>query len=499
MSTADHPFPVAAPSEAGVDADAVRRFVRRLTAEDVSLDSLLLYRGGKLVLDQYWWPYAADRPHMTHSATKSFVGTAVGFALAENLLRLDDTLVSFFPDKVPSDASANLRAITVEDLLTMRTGHRVGLSGKTWRLLKTSWVEEFLRAEVEFPPGKAFTYSSATSHMLSAIVQRVSGETVFDYLTPRLFAPLGFSGHSWDTDPEGICSGGNGLSVRSADFLKWGVLHLNDGVWEGERILPEGWVAAVSSWHVENATSGTWNGAEFVPQDAADSDERPEGYGYQVWLDADGAYRASGMFGQDVFVLPHHDAVVVTTGSIKHGRHRLLSGLLHDELVPAFTGTPSSAADERLAAELAGTHDAPPVSSVTPAIDVDGARFRCAANEDELDAISFRREGDELVVTLEDTRGAHDVRCGLSTWVESRTGVTGWRLHHSYQSESMRVLAAARWSAPRVLRIDWYFAESPFHDTVTAEFTGDGELRWHRRANVNSGATERPVVSARRE
>ncbi|WP_158880288.1 serine hydrolase domain-containing protein [Amycolatopsis anabasis] len=497
MTSAHHPFTVAAPSEAGVDAHVVQRFVSTLREREISLDSLLIYRGGRLVLDQYWWPYRADRPHMMHSATKSFVGTAAGFALAENLIRLDDTVASFFPEQVPANASANLRAMTVEDLLTMRTGHRVGLSGKTWRLLTTSWVEEFLRAEVEFPPGKAFTYSSASSHILSAIVQRAAGVTVFEYLRPRLFEPLGFSGHSWDTDPEGICSGGNGLSLRSVDFLKWGVLHLHDGIWCGRRVLPDGWVRAATGWHVENAHAGAWNGAEFVPRDPGESEERAEGYGYQIWLDVDGAYRASGMFGQDVFVLPHHDAVVATTGSIRHGRHRLLSGLLHDELVPAFSGTPSVAGDERLAAALAGTGDAPELSSVPAAVDVDGKRFRCAANPDGVEAISFRREADELVVTLEDARGAHGVRCGLAAWAESSTGVTGWQLHHSYQPESMRVLAGARWTAPDVLTLDWYFAESPFHDTVTVEFTSGDELRWHRRTNVNSGDTERPVITAR--
>ncbi|MGW7538079.1 serine hydrolase domain-containing protein [Amycolatopsis sp. NPDC054798] len=487
-------FPSAAPSDAGLDAQGVRGFLHRLAADGISLDSLLVYRSGKLAFEQYWWPYRADRPHTTHSATKSFVGTAIGLALDEGLLRLDDRLVSFFPELTPSDASDHLRAITVEDLLTMRTGHRVGLSGKTWRLLKTSWVREYLRTPVELPPGKAFTYSSATSHMLSAIVQRTSGQSVFDYLQPRLFAPLGFAGHSWDTDPEGICSGGNGLSLRSIDFLKWGVLHLHDGIWQGERILPSGWVREATAWHVQNADAGSWNGTEFVPVSSADSDERPEGYGYQLWLDADGGYRASGMFGQDVFVLPQHDAVVVTTGSITHGKHRLLSGLVHDLLVPAFDGDPSASADALLAADLAGTAVAPALSPT--AVELDGQRYLCESNEDGLAEISFAVDGDVLVVALDDARGRHSVRCGLSAWVESDTSVSTWQLHHSYQAESARVLAAAQWRSPRELVLEWYFVESPFHDTVTVEF-GDGLLRWRRRTNVNSGSTERPVVSAR--
>lgn len=489
-------FQHAAPSEVGVDSRAVLGFLAELERRELSLDSLLIYRGGKLALEHYWWPYRADIPHTLHSATKSFVGTAVGFALAEGNIRLEDKLVSFFPEHLPESAGENLRAITIADLLTMRTGHRVGLSGKTWRLLETSWVADFLSRDVDAEPGKAFTYSSASSHMLSAIVQRATGSSVAEYLGPRLFEPLGFSGHSWDTDPEGYCSGGNGLTLRSVDFLKWGVLHLNDGLWNGERILPEGWVAEATFWHVAQANSGSWNGAEFVPAESAD--ER-EGYGYQIWLTEHGGYRASGMFGQDVFVFPEHDAVIVTTGSITHGLHRYLSGLVHEYLLPAFEASPSAASDTQLAAALADDNQAPEPRSVDPEPVLANTRFTCEPNDDDLRTIAFTATDGVLTVTLEDTRGSHEIQCGLSTWVESETTVTCWRLHHSYQPERMRVLACAHWREPRVLVLDWYFVESPFHDTVTIEFGASGELRWHHEVNVNSTETDRPMITAHQD
>jgi len=222
LTSYDQSFRVAAPGEVGVHAGRIRRFLNELERRSLTLHSLLLYRSGRVATEQYWWPYRADRPHMTHSATKSFTGTAVGFALAEGRLRLDEKVVSFFPDQVPATASRWLRAMTVGDLLTMRTGHPVGLSGKTWRLIDTSWVAEFLGAEVADPPGQRFTYSSATSHMLSAIVARATGESVAEYLRPRLFEPLGFQAHSWEADPEGNSSGGNGLSLRSVDLPQVG-------------------------------------------------------------------------------------------------------------------------------------------------------------------------------------------------------------------------------------------------------------------------------------
>lgn len=498
MSSAENPFPTAQPADAGVDSEVVLDFLRILRDRSMSLNSLLIYRSGRLVTQQFWWPYRADRPHMMHSATKSFVGTAAGFALAEKHLSLDDNVTSFFPDLSPRDATENLRAMTVRDLLTMRTGHRLGLSGKTWRLLDTSWVAEFLASEIPFPPGQRFTYSSATSHMLSAVVQLATGETVMNYLRPRLFEPLEFREHTWDTDPDGISSGGNGLSLRSIDLLKWGVLHLQDGVWEGRRVLPEGWVGDATTRHVDRPTATTWDGARFVPvaQDQAAAGYR-RGYGYQIWLGPGGAYHASGMFGQQCYVFPRQDTVVAITGSIAGGRHRRLAELVYTKLAGAFDGLPGSPqADLRLGAQVARAACPPLIQPIPPAIHVDRTRYACADNEDGIKGIAFDRDETGLVVTLTDERGTHTVHCGLSYWLETDTTVTGWRLHHSYQPESMRVLARAYWTAPRTLVLDWYFVESPFHDTVTVTFSEDNTLRWLREANVNSGDTCRPVVVA---
>jgi CubicO group peptidase (beta-lactamase class C family) len=500
LTSYDQSFRVSAPAEAGVHAGRVRRFLGELGRRGLPLHSMLLYRSGRVVAEHYWWPYRADLPHMMHSATKSFTGTAVGFALAEGRLRLADPVVSFFADQVPASAAVSgsepMRAMTVGDLLTMRTGHRVGLSGKTWRLIDTSWVAEFLAAEVPDPPGERFTYSSASSHVLSAIVARATGETVAEYLRPRLFEPLGFAGHTWDTDPEGYSSGGNGLSLRSVDFLKWGVLHLHDGWWQGRRVLPEGWVERATTAWVHGASAGSWDGAGFVPVEPAGAGA-DRGYGYQVWLGRGGSYYASGMFGQDCVVLPHQDAVIAITAGVPRVRHRELSELVHDLLVPAFDGPGSPSDDRPLAEELAAAGEPPAAAPpVAPAVDVAGQGYRCEPNEDGVTGLRFDQAGDQLTVTLTDSRGVHQVRCGLAGWTESESTVTSWRLHHSYQPPRQRVLAGARWSTPRTLTLDWYFVESPFHDTVTVEFLPGDRLRWSRSVNINSGDTTRPAIIA---
>ena len=245
----------------------------------------MLYRRGDVIAEGWWDPYRADRKHMTHSATKSFTACAVGLALADGRFGVQDKVVSFFPDMLPANVDPKLAAMTVEDLLTMRTGHREEVSGSVWRPIKTSWVAEFFKIPVVDQPGTKFLYTSAATYMLSAIISKTTGQPTSEYLRPRLFEPLAITDYEWPLDPHGISPGANGLSCRTADLLKLGVLHLQNGEWRGKQVLPREWVAAVQAPHVKDK------------------------YGYQWWL-APGSYSARGLFGQFSIVYPEHDAVL---------------------------------------------------------------------------------------------------------------------------------------------------------------------------------------------
>lgn len=509
LPSANVALPRDRPESTGVDPGKIADFLTLLQKEGIPLDSFMLYRHGRVVAETWWWPYTPGEIHMLHSATKSITGTAVGFALAEQLLRLDDPVVSFFPDLAPTP-HGNLAAMRIEDLLTMRTGHTAGISGATARLADASWTEQFFAEPVPLPPGTRFTYSSATSHILSAIVQRVSGHTVRDYLSSRLFQPLGIDQLSWDLDRDGVNTGGNGLSLTTEAFLSFGVAHLHDGRWRGRQVLPPGWVRHATLAHVPRVPASTWDGHRFVDveprlDDHAHSsitaDTPGEGFGYHLWLGQQGSYSAQGMFGQYCIVLPKHDAVVAMTGSIGQWRHRDLPSVIDRHLTPALTPKPrlpiNNTASDRLSNLLTDAtteHPIPPPRRTVPP----GTRWHYAIdpadNDDGADWIEFEFTADDCTFRQHDREGTHQVRCGLRRWLTSQTSIGGATLHHSYRPPSMKVIATAAWTEKRRLEMTWHFVQTPFLDTVNCRFAGD-RITMNRSVNVNSGLLNLPPIS----
>ncbi|MDR6293250.1 MULTISPECIES: serine hydrolase domain-containing protein [Inquilinus] len=494
-------LPRAAPAAKNVDPAGILAFLDEIRDGGLELHSFLLFRAGAVVAEGFWQPYGPDRVHMQHSATKSWTATAIGLAIGEGLLTLEDKVVGFFPDQLPAEVGANLAAMTVRDLLTMRTGHRSGISGGEWRQMKDSWVAAFLREPVDEAPGQTFIYSSASSYMLSAIVTRVTGQTVRDYLEPRLFRPLGIGPVRWDVSPEGLSTGGNGLSCTTEDVAKFGVLHLQGGMWEGRQILPAEWVREATRNQVDEVWMAALDGKRFRPRDPSErsATERREGYGYQWWMAPHGGYRASGLYGQQCVVLPEQDAVIVFTAAIRNGDRRLFPAVW-THLFPAL-GAVGPDADRvqpvlagRLAAlalpEIEGAAQSPMAATV------DGRRFRFEPNEDGVSGISLAFSADRCVFTLSDHRGTHRIAAGLGHRVEGDTTMTGNLLHHEYQPDVLRVVARGVWLDERRFVMTWRFVETAFCDTVTVTF-GDGDVRLDRRVNTNAGPLERPTLLGR--
>src|SRR5579862_5688527 len=221
------------PREACVNAALVDAFLDDAATAGLDIHGLMLHRAGRVAAEGWWWPYRADRPRIMHSATKSVMASAIGMALEEGRFRLQDRVVSFFPELMPGVIDNKLAAMTVENLLTMRAGHAAETSGSIWRGIATSWTAEFFKIPVVYTPGTTYMYTSAASYMLSAILTRVTGETLHDYLKPRFFTPLGITGEQWDIGPDNINPGGNGLTMKTADLLKLGVVHAQRGLWRG--------------------------------------------------------------------------------------------------------------------------------------------------------------------------------------------------------------------------------------------------------------------------
>jgi CubicO group peptidase (beta-lactamase class C family) len=295
-------LPRSTPESENVSASAISDFAAALGELD-SVHSMMVLRHGKVIGEQWWTPGGPDIPHVMWSLSKSFTSTAIGLVISDGLLGLDDRIVDLLPEDVPAGIDAHLAALSVRHLLTMSTGHASESLPTDERKDETNWARHVLAQPFEFEPGTRFVYNSGATYLLSAIVQRITGETVLDYLTPRIFEPLGITEPSWEQSPQGISVGAWGLSIRTEDVARFGQLYLQHGQWDGTQLVSADWVREATSWRVSN--EGTSENPDSV-----------QGYGYQFWQCRFGAFRGDGKDGQFCIVLPEQDAVVVLTSEV---------------------------------------------------------------------------------------------------------------------------------------------------------------------------------------
>ncbi len=317
LTAQDGALPRSSPEAQGISSASIREYIEAADKNVDSMHSFMLVRHGHVVAEAWWSPESAQKPHVLWSLSKSFTSTAVGLAVADGKLSVDDPVLQFFPEDAPDEPSENLKSMRVRDLLTMSTGHQDEVN---W-LVAEHWAKAFLAHPVPHKPGTHFRYNTPATYMLSAIVQKVTGETVLDYLTPRLFEPLGIEKPKWETSPQGISIGGYGLYLRAEDIAKFGQLYLQKGTWDGKQLLPAAWVEQATSKQVSNGSdpSKDWD----------------QGYGFQFWRSRHGAYRGDGKDGQFCLVLPEQDAVIAITAN--SGDMQAELNVVWDKLLPGFT------------------------------------------------------------------------------------------------------------------------------------------------------------------
>lgn len=319
---AQGPLPRSTPEAQGVSSEGILAFVEAADRQVKTMHSFMLVRHGLVVAEAWWKPESAEKPHQMWSLSKSFTSTAVGLAVEEGKLKLDDKVLSFFPEQAPPVVPENLQKMTVKDLLTMTCGHdkEVKLSLTD----TTPWVQAFLAHPVPHAPGTHFQYNTPGTHMLSAIVGKVTGQTVLEYLKPRLFTPLGIQSPEWRASPQGNTLGGWGLMVRTEDIAKFGQLYLQKGQWQDKPLVPASWVAQAT--------------VKQVPNDAGkphpETSDWAQGYGFQFWRSRHGAYRGDGKDGQFCLVLPEEDAVIAITANTGDMQQEL--NVVWDVLLPAL-------------------------------------------------------------------------------------------------------------------------------------------------------------------
>ena len=316
----DKSLPRATPESQGVSTESIINFIRTADQDVNSMHSFMLLRNGKVVAEAWWEPESASKPHVLWSLSKSFTSTAVGLAVQEGKLSVDDEVLKFFPEETPGDASANLKAMRVKDLLTMATGHKDEVNLRT----ETDWINAFLKHPVPHKPGTHFKYNTPATFMQSAIVQKVTGEKVVDYLQSRLFDPLGIEAPKWDENPQGVSLGGYGLYLKTEDIAKFGQLYLQKGNWNGKQLVPESWIATATSKQVSNGSSP--------------NSDWEQGYGFQFWRCRHNAYRGDGKDGQFCVVIPEQNAVVVMTANSTNLQGQL--NVVWDKLLNGFHDKP---------------------------------------------------------------------------------------------------------------------------------------------------------------
>lgn len=481
-------LPRSQPEHQGIASSAILQFVAALERQMNEVHSFMLLRHGHVVAEGWWSPYMPDSPHLVFSVSKSFTSTAVGFAVDEGCLSLDDLVLSLFPDERPPVVSDFLAGMTVRHLLTMTTGH----VDDTWPYQITrpdgNWIKAFLEVPVVHPPGTHFLYNTGATYMLSAIVQKVMGSKLIDYLQPRLFDPLGIQNATWQESPQGIAVGGYGLSITTEALACFGQLYLQKGRWGAHQVVPEAWVEAATSAQVSGSDSdeaGDWS----------------QGYGYQFWRCRFGAYQASGVFGQCCIVMPQQDAVLVFTSGIDVFDSQQLLDIVWKTLLPGFESEPlaeDSIAQGVLTSKLstlslAPVHNAresswlPAFTSRTYAVDV---------NALSIDFIDVDFTHPECVITFKTPSGHETLHCGDGAWRQGQTSLFNHGFNDSWlTNDPMRVAVSGGWTREDCFTMVVRLLETPFFYTLACHFIQD-EMMVEIEVNVTLEASKTLLLTA---
>ena len=311
------------PENEGISSKSILEMVKRFENELDAIHSYMIVKNGKVISEGWWEPYGPDNPHLLYSLTKAFISSAVGFAVQEELLKVEDFVISFFPEYAPKNPNWNMQNLRVSDLLTYSTGH-IGpvLKNKT-RVGVENWTQAFLESEIKLNPGAYSTYNSYASYILSAIIQKVSGQNVTDYLNERFFKPLRIDYPEWDSCQMGI-NIEFGLHLKTEDIAKMGLFYLQDGAWNGKQLLSKEWINKATSKQVPNGN-------------LLDNDYQ-QGFGYQFWISRHNSYRGDGKDSQFCLILPDYDMAVITTAG--EGKMQDVMDIVWESLLPELDNKP---------------------------------------------------------------------------------------------------------------------------------------------------------------
>ncbi len=467
------------PESEGVSSSGIIDFLIAVdTSSRVELHSYMFLRHGKVIAEGWWKPYGPDNKHLLYSASKTFTATGIGLAVSENRLKLTDKVISFFPYSLPDTISEFIQELTVENLITMSVGQdpeprSMGNNG--------DWINTFLSTVPVHKPGTVFMYNNMASFMLSAIVQQVTGQTLFEYLQPRIFKPLGIRGADWDLNPQGINLGMIGLRLRSEDLAKFGQLLLQQGVWNKKQLIPKEWVKEATSFKIESS-----GGSNRLSKDENDW---TQGYCYQMWRGRNNTVRLDGMGGQFVVLIPDKDAVVVLTANARNTQDEL--NLIHDYLIPAIKSNTSIPKNQDSYDELLKRQSALSIKATTSQSKesgfitrISGKEFMLEENDYNIQSVylAFNKEGCSYAIKRDNRISVF--KAGSGSWKTTKSPLTSLLApprnissksvdaNYSIPQSSVDAASSYSWTDDSTLELTARFVEESLGDqTITCRFS----------------------------
>ena len=456
------------PEAEGVSSESIINFLEAAGKSKHEFHSFMFLRHGKVIAEGWWNPYGAGLKHTMYSTSKSFTATAIGFAVTEKLLNVNDKVISFFPGDLPDTISKFLSELSVKDVLSMSDGQEPDPT----RIVvnrDSNWVKAFIALPILFKPGTKFLYNSLGTYMLSAIVQKVTGQKIIDYLTPRLFEPLGIEGMDWETDPKGINTGGWGLRIKTEDMAKFGQLFLQKGMWNGKQIIPAGWIEEASTLKIVQHP-------EFS-QSKRDSSDWEQGYCYQMWRCRNNAYRADGSFGQFIIIMPDQDAVIAITAETPDMQDEinlvwkyLLPGMYTNKLPDNINR--SSYLKQKLSALALPS----PAKTSSPfEKNISGKTFSIEQNDKNIKTMSFQFKDSICRLFLKTDSAVHQLAFGSRTWQNDETTRHGPYLLTNAKANltglpPFKVAGRYSWKDDHTLELVLRYIESPHTERMIFDF-----------------------------
>jgi hypothetical protein len=457
------------PENTGISSAAILELLGEFEQRDTQITSFVLLKDGRCICRFCRPPYEIDTIQLWFSVTKSFTGIGVGIACDKGLLRLDDSVIGFYPDKLPDEISENLRAMRVKHLLSMSCGIHENTYADLYP--QPDWAKAFLAQDFPHEPGTFYRYSTHASHMLAAIVERVTGRSFYDFLRENLFTPLGIRESTWETCAQGITAGGMGLGLTVDSVAKFAQMLLDGGVYDGKRIVSEEYIRAATTEQSDNRS--------------LEKDRHKNGYGYHIRIDHDGSFFHPGAFGQLWYACPRKKiALALTSRGTKIDD---IIDLLQSKIMENASGAALPASNsygqlrDRLKSLCYPTPVFKPIPAGVPVLDP--VQYRMDSCPHGLLSVSFSQGASDRL----DMRLTYADRADSLLRFSFTGPVTGRGLFvKDIQFHEQKYVSYAAWESKETLLLTIFYIETPYEVTYRIQFDNEGiRLAFHMNVSLN--------------